>query len=217
MELAIHESTASNEELLSWINRLTKLLRKFNVPQMMEMGNSPEEYRTTILHYLEKRGLDNKTKHKKVTLRKAATAPYNTAGLTDGEAGILDYRHRWLGFWGDTLDAVIDLGNPQTVNEISVDFYFYPLSWIFLPQRVMFAVSDDGEHWEWRYNNTNENPEVLATPEIYTYKAERVCAIGESEKYRYVRVVADPLPEIPAWHRAAGQKPWIFTDEIIVR
>ena len=34
---------------------------------------------------------------------------------------------------------------------------------------------------------------------------------------RYLRIVAEPLPEIPAWHRAAGQKAWIFTDEIIVK
>ena len=189
----------------------------FNVPMMMEMGINPGECVNNWKASLRKRFGDNKARHKAVTLRRPATAPYNNAGLTDGNVGILDYRYDWLGFWGDTLDAVIDLGEPQTVGEISVDFYFYPLSWIFLPQRVLFAVSNDGEHWEWRYNNTNENPEVLATPEIYTCKSVLACSIGEPSKYRYVRVVAEPLPEIPAWHRAAGQKPWIFTDEIIIK
>ena len=83
---------------------------------------------------------------------------------------------------------------------------------------MRFAVSEDGEHWEWRPMQESENPEVLATPEIYSYISETACTIGgEPNKYRYVRVVAVPLPEIPAWHRAAGQKPWIFTDEIIVK
>lgn len=218
VELAINEGTASKEDLLSWLDRLTDLLHKLNVPQMMEMGITPEEYRTTILRYLEKRGPDNKARHKTVTLRKPASAPYNNAGLADGKAGIMDYRHDWLGFWGDTFDAVVDLGEPQPINYIGIDFFFYPLSWIFLPQWVRFAVSEDGEHWEWRPMQESENPEVLATPEIYSYISETACTIGgEPNKYRYVRVVAVPLPEIPAWHRAAGQKPWIFTDEIIVK
>ena len=205
------------EEMKAMIDSLTASMEHFGVKMMMEMGISPEEYGAVMRHWVEKTFSRSKAWKRPVALRKPSTEPYGKASLTDGEGGLLDYRHRWLGFWGDTLDAVVDLGEPQVVSEISVDFYFYPLSWIFLPQRVMFAVSNDGDHWEWRYSTTNENPEVLATPEIYTCKSERVCAIGEPEKYRYVRVVAEPLPEIPAWHRAAGQKPWIFTDEIIIK
>jgi hypothetical protein len=102
-------------------------------------------------------------------LRHPATAPYNTAGLTGGKAGILDYRHRWIGFWGDTLDAVIDLGEATEVNSVSMDFYFYPLSWIFLPQRIEFLGSDDGNHWQSLEVFTPENPQILATPSIKTF------------------------------------------------
>ena len=112
----------------------------------------------------------------------------------------------------DTLKAVLTLGSaPVEVQSVSMDFFFYPLSWIFLPQRVAMDVSDDGRQWrrvgEWH----PENPEILATPDIKTFRAE---VKGTA---RYIRVVADPLPEIPAWHRAAGQKAWIFTDEIVVK
>ena len=92
-----------------------------------------------------------------------------------------------------------------------MDFYFYPLSWIFLPQRIEFLGSDDGNHWQSLEVFTPENPEILATPSIKTFTATT------KERVRYVRVVAEPRPEIPAWHRAAGEKLWIFTDEIIVK
>ncbi len=204
-------------DIMAFLRGLFSNLEEFEVPQMMEMGITPQEYFETMDHWFDKRW-KNKAQDKSVTLRRPATAPYNTAGLTDGEAGIMDYRHSWLGFWGDTLDAVVDLGEPQPIRYIGIDFFFYPLSWIFLPQWVRFAVSEDGERWEWRSKQEIENPEVLATPDIYTYALETACTIGgEPNRYRYVRVVAVPLKEIPSWHRAAGQQPWIFTDEIIVK
>ncbi len=211
LELAIHEDTVGNEVIHSWLSGLTEILHEFQVPQMMEMGISPDEYRETILNYITKRAPGNKAQHKSVSLRRPATAPYNAAALTDGEAGILDYRYRWLGFWGDTLDAAIDLGEATEVNSVSMDFYFYPLSWIFLPRRIEFLGSYDGNHWQSLEVFTPENPEILATPSIRTITATT------KERVRYVRVVAEPLSEIPAWHRAAGERGWIFTDEIIVK
>jgi hypothetical protein len=52
---------------------------------------------------------------------------------------------------------------------------------------------------------------------IYTNEVEFVRSIDPGVPVRYIRVVAIPLAEIPAWHRAAGQKPWIFIDEIVVK
>lgn len=188
------------------------------IPQMMEMGVTPGECIVSWTDNIRKRFGENKARHKSVTLRRPATAPYNTAGLTDGEAGIIDYRHRWLGFWGDTLDAVIDLGDTTLIHEISMDFYFYPLSWIFLPQRIEFLGSVDGNNWQSLEAFTPENPQILATPSIKTFTySSLITQHSTFNTYRYLRVIAAPAAEIPAWHRAAGQKPWIFTDEIIVK
>ena len=105
------------------------------------------------------------------------------------------------------------LGETETFSSVSLDFYFYPLSWIFLPQRVAFYVSDDMKTWQQVGEEFPESPEILATPSIHnvTFMA------GNPLKAKYLRVVAEPLPEIPSWHRAAGSKPWIFTDEIFVK
>lgn len=216
VELAIQEGSANNEEIRSWLDILTNMLHKFNVPQMMEMGISPDEYRKTINNYIKKRDSGNKAQHKNVTLRHPASVPYNNAGLTDAEAGIMDYRHSWLGFWGDTLDATIEFGEPIIVNEISMDFFFYPLSWILLPERIEYQGSTDGNNWKTLEVFSPENPEILARPDIKEFKYI-LTQSNKNEQYRFIRVVAIPPKEIPAWHRAAGQKAWIFTDEIIVR
>lgn len=211
--------------LFACLDSLNVDLHRFEVPQMMEMGITPEQYYRTIHIYIEKLDYGYKPTYPSVTLRKPATEPYNKTGLSDGKVGIMDYRHNWVGFWGDTLDAMVDLGKPTELQSISLDFYFYPLSWIFLPQRVAFYASDDGEQWQLMSEEYPENPEILATPDIKSFNLwfpdlENTRSDIQSDNQmfstRYLRIVAEPLPEIPSWHRAAGQKAWIFTDEIIV-
>ena len=202
----------TGKALKAWAGDMAwQLQRQFRVQQMMEMGISLMSYYDEICRFVDK-GMTERPLYP-VTLRKPATAPYNTAGLTDGKAGVYDYRHHWLGFWGDTLDAVIDLGEPTEIHEVSIDVYCYPLSWIFRPQIIEVYLSDDGLGWKKEGSDCPPQPEVLATPSIFGFTN----LFPTSRTTRYVRVVAVPLPEIPDWHRAAGQKPWIFTDEIIVK
>lgn len=202
----------TGKALKAWAGDMaSQLQRQFRVPQMMEMGISPMNYYNEICRFVDK-GMTERPLYS-VTLRKPATAPYNTAGLTDGVAGIMDYRHNWLGFWGDTLDAIIDFGEPTEIREVSLDVYCYPLSWIFRPQIIEVYLSDDGQVWKKEGSACPPQPEVLATPSIFRFTNE----FPTFRTPRYIRVVAVPLPEIPEWHRAAGQKPWIFTDEIIVK
>ena len=207
-------------QMLDMTDTLVSDLKRFGVKQIMEMGVSPDEYGNLIHRYMEKSYGANKAFFRSVQLRKPPTPPYNHdyqfgggQALTDGQGGILDYRGAWLSFWGDTLDAVVTLGEKAIeVREVSMDFFFYPLSWIFLPQSIEYMVSTDGEHWQSVGRHTPVNREVLAIPAIETFTTTLEIPV----KALYLRVVAIPIPAIPAWHRATGQKAWIFTDEILV-
>ncbi|MBO4308064.1 MAG: DUF4838 domain-containing protein [Bacteroidales bacterium] len=204
-------------QLEQMLQNMVRDLKRFGVTQMMEMGCTPDEYKDVIEHFLFKTYSYGLTYFKPVTLRKEPTPPYTCDGgqsLTDGAGGILDYRYWWLGFYGDTLDAVISLGNNSTeeIRRVSMDFYFYPLSWIFLPQSITYYISNDQRHWKQIGKFTPDNPEILATPMIKTFTT----TLDRPAKAEYLRVVAIPLPEIPAWHRATGKPAWIFTDEIVV-
>lgn len=180
-----------------------------------EMGYTIQEYRDDIDHFLLKTFRPNLARHCPVSLRKVPSPLYASGDanvLTDGKAGILDYRHDWLGVFGDTLDVTIDLRSRRSVDTIALDCFFYPLSWIFLPQSVEFFLSNDGRHWDRVGELSLQSPQLLAVPDIYTFSLPSV-----GRKARYVRVRALPIPEIPAWHRATGNPAWIFVDEILVR
>lgn len=180
-----------------------------------EMGYSLYEYRADIDNYLAKCSQPNLARHRPVTLRHLPHSQYSAGGpqgLTDGRAGILNYKRDWLGFWGDTLDAVIDLGRRHKISQIKLDFFYFPLSWIFFPQTINYYISTDGRRWSLVGTLRPDDPQRLAVPQIKTFAVQ-----FPTRRARYVRIETVPLPSIPAWHRATGSSPWLFTDEIIVR
>ena len=189
--------------------------KRLGLTILHEMGYTLREYRADIDNFLAKTTQPNLARHCPVALLHQPDSQYyagGAQGLTDGKAGILDYRHSWLGFYGDTLDAVIDLGSRKKIHEIRLDFFYFPLSWIFLPQTINYYVSKDGKHWQLVGTLHPDDPTRLAVPEIKTLVTPHF-----NYRARYVRVEAIPLPTIPAWHRATGNPPWIFTDEVVVR
>ena len=195
-------------------DRFVEGCHRFGVRYLHEMGYTPDEYRADIDNYLRKCAPGALSKGKKVELRNAEDSRYAVNGaqsLTDGVSGILDYRHNWLGFYGKDFDAVVDMD--EEVSEISIDFFFFPLSWIFAPVKVLFYVSDDARHWEEVGCVEGNNPQLLANPAIETF----CCKLERKRRVGYVRIVAKALPAIPDWHRAAGNPVWLFTDEIVVR
>ncbi len=138
-------------------------------------------------------------------------AGIDTGVLTDGRLGSRDFADgQWLGFQGRTLDAVVDLGAPRTIRSIALDCMQAQRPWIFLPAAIEFSTSVDGARWD-----------VVARREQRAERAEEVKASAitvpvEGGQARYVRVVAQPVDPLPAWHPGAGRPGWLFVDEIIV-
>ena len=215
LELTMAGFHPLDSTFVSLADRFVSDGKRLGLSILHEMGYTLDEYRADIDNFLAKTTQPNLALHCSVNLRHQPDRQYNAGGaqgLTDGRAGILDYRHSWLGFYGDTLDAVIDLGSRKKIHEIRLDFFYFPLSWIFLPQTINYYVSKDGKHWQLVGTLHPDDPTRLAVPEIKTLVTPHF-----NYRARYVRVEAIPLPTIPAWHRATGNPPWIFTDEVVVR
>jgi arylsulfatase A-like enzyme len=149
-----------------------------------------------------------------VTLTTPPSSRYPGQGpssLTDGALGSRDHNDAsWLGFEADDLDAVVDLGAARRLRRIGLDCLRAQISWIFLPQWVEFATSEDGVDWE----TVSLLPVALeANPRTGT---QLLAADVVAGPVRYVRVRARNLGECPEWHPGAGGKAWLFVDEIVV-
>jgi alpha-L-fucosidase len=164
-----------------------------------------EVSRARYLHCFSARSAD---------LEKSFSPKYPGSGkgtLINGRRGSLDFNDKeWLGFLGDDAIVTIDLGQPRSIGKITVGFLQQQGSWIFLPSLVTYFVSDDRVHWK-------QVGEVKIPPE----QTERVsardfsCPVNKSTS-RYVKVTAKNIGICPAWHAGAGDKAWLFTDEVFV-
>ncbi|MFH1766125.1 MAG: sulfatase-like hydrolase/transferase [Gemmatimonadota bacterium] len=137
------------------------------------------------------------------------------ATLCDGLLGSRDHNDgRWLGWSGDDLEAIIDLGEAKEVRRVGVDCLRAQGPWIFLPQWVEVAVSQDGERWVMAGRvdiPLEENPAGSAV------KIEVELPQGPGfGPVRFVRVFARNRGHLPAWHPGTPGNAWLFVDEIVV-
>ncbi len=158
----------------------------------------------------------HKAMGKKINLKTPYSNRY-TAGGDDGIVdgilgGVVHNNGLWQGFQGEDLEAVIDLGANTEFKKIEIGFYQRQASWIFFPEYVEFYVSDDGTDFKKRNK-------IITDVSLKDKKAQRktyAIISSETHKARYVKVIAKNIGVCPSWHMGAGDKAWIFADEIIV-
>lgn len=202
-------------EMLDMAQRFVTDCDRLGVKQLDEAKYTPKQMQENIANIVSKSTGRNLALGKSVSCSTEWSNTYDVGGpkaLTDGKVGLMNYYYNWLGFNGNDMDVVIDLESEQSVGEVSADFLFYPLSWIFAPKCVTCYVSENGKNWREVARKTYENEESLAECKIVGFKFP----VSE-QNVRYVRLKAESLRVNPEWHRGVGQPCWIFCDEVVVR
>lgn len=166
----------------------------------------PEEKFTEVNHL---------AKDKMVTYITQYNDKYHGHGiaLTDGLKSSTNWHNQlWQGWTGQPMEVIIDLGEKQKVNQITLSTLADQGSWIFFPKKIQFFVSFDGTDYHQVSEIKVGSERKLAKAEVKNFTDSFL-----SLKVRYIKVVATPIEALPEWHSAAGNKgAWIFVDEIIV-
>ena len=129
----------------------------------------------------------------------------------------------WQGYWGDTIDAVIDFGMPKIVHEVSMRFMQNTFDWILAPKWIKVYVSDDGKVWKLTNQRHYDMDPRETGMRLRHYNVELGIlditnqTMVNQPTTRYLRVVVPNPGPLPSWHPAPGQPSYLFTDEIIVR
>ncbi|MEN8120069.1 MAG: family 20 glycosylhydrolase [Bacteroidota bacterium] len=132
--------------------------------------------------------------------------------LTDGMTGTDSHNDGyWQGFDGYDMEVVLDFGKSLDFAKLSVGCYQNQKSWIFLPNSVEFSISDDGENFISIGVIKNNVPAEEKGIIIKRFKLET-----ELQKANYLKVKVKALKTCPEWHSGAGEKSWLFVDEITV-
>ncbi|GLR18705.1 carbohydrate-binding protein [Portibacter lacus] len=185
------------------------------ITMMNEMRYSVSEYYDAYKQTLDVAALPNIARGKKVTLstKPKKYADENPLALTDGAYGGSSFYANWLGFEGNDLEAIVDLGEIREVNSINMAFLQVTNHIVFFPSEVIYSVSIDGKSFVDLKPLKNQSPLTKSSKinDVQYYELEI------SAEARYIKVSAKNLGTAPYWHHAAGMPSWIFADEIIVR
>lgn len=155
----------------------------------------------------------NKATGKKVSITKKPNEKYPGQGgafsLVNGiwsDKG-LSYPD-WLGFIGDDIVATIDLGKSHQISSVKMHTIDQNGSWVYLPQYVEVMVSLDGKTYTAAGRSSDFVKDTLTMGWINVNFRQK--------NARYVKVTAKNYGLIPEGQPGAGNKAWLFADEIQV-
>lgn len=133
--------------------------------------------------------------------------------LIDGIRGTTNWSGgAWQGYQGLDLVAVIDLGEVKSIRTLGAGFLQDVGSWIWMPRRIEFEVSVDGNTFDPVLTLQNDIPDGQGAGGGVI--AKNFEGTIPPQAARYVRMRAVSFGKIPAWHPGQGGDPWIFADEI---
>ena len=149
-----------------------------------------------------------------ITIKYPYSSQYDGGGdiaLIDLQRGNDNFRvGMWQGYYGVDIDATIDLGEVTDITRLAGSFLQDQKSWIFMPTQVEFFISTDGK--EYKSVGVVENEVDPEAEDAIIQELD----VRKKMQARYVRMVATTLGICPDWHVGAGEKAWIFCDEIVI-
>ena len=157
--------------------------------------------------------LFNKATGKKITLANEPSKNYPGDGaftLVNGvqnEKGLARSRES-LGYSGTDLEAIIDLGTAQSINNVVIHSLSSGGSWVYPPKYAEVFVSADGQ----TFTSVGKDENFVKT--AGTNGMIKVTLTSVSA--RYIKVLVKNLGTVPEGNRGAGNKAWLFVDEIEV-
>lgn len=157
----------------------------------------------------------SKSSMKPITMLQPINKQYEFTGATvlvDGMTGNMNYKTgRWIAFYKNDLEAVIDLKEPTEISSMTLHTCVEKGDWIFDARGITVSVSDDNQTFKEVASESYPAMKADDPNQIYTHKLEL-----DPVKTRYVKVKALSEHEIPAWHGGKGNPGFLFVDEIIL-
>lgn len=149
-----------------------------------------------------------------IQINSKITKPYTGGGndaLIDGIRGDENWRKGlWQGYWGQDLEAIIDLQKMKNVKTVQASFLQDSKAWILFPKNLEVSYSIDGLNYipfgtaDFEVKPENETISLLT---LRTYQPKGIDA-------KFIKVKAKHFGKLPENHLGAGYPAYIFIDEI---
>ena len=205
-----------NPQVFDLLTRFETVTQEEGITAMNETRFTVAEYLASYRMMLDRVLTPNRAVGKHVTLNTSPKkyADENPQVLTDGAFGGSSFFSNWLGFEGNHLEAVVDLGEVQSLEHIEMAFLQVTNHIVFFPTEVQYSISVDGQNWIDLPAVQSQSP-LNPNSQINDHQ---IFALSQFQANgRYIKIRAQNLQKAPYWHHAAGLPSWIFADELVVR
>ena len=158
--------------------------------------------------------LFNKATGKKITMTTPPSPTYKGDGAFTLVNGVqndkgLQKSKEFLGFSGTDCEAVIDLGKENKISLVIVHAFQENGSWIHRPLTTEVFISNDGTNF-----TSAGLTDYFIEPKSKTGNGTMKVTLNPASSARYVKVVVKNWGIIPEGNAGAGEKAWLFVDEI---
>lgn len=137
-------------------------------------------------------------------------SPYS---FVDAVRGTNVYKSvEWVAWNGKPIDIIVDMDQTEPYSSVTAGFLSNKSSYIFLPQSLAVAVSEDGENYS-EVADAYYGVEPEDAPDDIT---DLTLSFPETTA-RYIKLTVTPVEAVPQWHHASGRRTFVFIDEIIVK
>ena len=217
------KSQSQNDKIYFRINNYVETLEK----KSFELYNQPFEIQqnaTISCYVLNNNSQSNtisaqffkKPNNFTINIKSKYNPQYHAGGpegLLDGILGTENWRKGdWQGYQSQDFEAVVDLQEAKDITEISARFLQDQRSWILMPTKVEYFISDDNINFTYCGSATNTLDPKLEENTILNFSSNET----KGKKARYIKVIAKNFGKLPEWHQGFGGDAFIFVDEIIV-
>ena len=228
---SMYERTASGKvsvkpEIKRLVYQFVERCNEQGIAKLRERATTPDDYLGSFSRIFDKmKNLNDAISFQKnvIPITSPSTEHGGIETLTDGVIGSYEtFYHpvNWVGYEGEHLEFILDLGEVMPVNSVNIDFLNgrTPFIQIFIPEYVTFKTSVDGEN----YSNsvkvsspyTPDRSHKESNKEgIYVQSFQ---ADMNNRQARYIKVHAESILSCPSWHMNTGKPAWLFADEIVV-
>lgn len=150
-----------------------------------------------------------------VKLLKGISGNYRGSGdatLVDAEKGdASNFRSPyWLGFQDNPLEALFTFDEPTKVSEIVLSYAVNMGSYIMPPKKVEIWGGNGLSAMQILHSSAPQQPTAYGPNTV-----EAITIDFPPMDYTHYKVVAYPVTRLPEWHGGAGDKGWVFSDEVL--
>ena len=121
----------------------------------------------------------------------------------------------WIGFKENDCELILDLGKTMPIQNIGINSYQNPDSWIYFPEKIEVSFSKNNASVSSFTNTQFLNIEAINYEEgisLFDFSEN----IPEEIEARYLKIKIQRTEKIPEGMPGEGKNTWLFVDEIVV-